>query len=692
MTDWPKHKQKTKALKKFGDRREDPYYWLRARDSKPVFQFLHAENAYTDQKLRATRGLQKKLFYEFKARIKEDDVSAPYRRGAYFYYTRHKKGREYPIYCRRKPRDKEEIILDVNAIAKKHKYFDVAAVSVSFDQNWLLFAADTVGRRFYTIYFKNLLTGEILRENIPNTTGNAVWLNDNKTVLFGRQNPKTLRFDRIYRHEIGTQKKSELIYLERNEKFFVYVSKALTNSEVFIHSESSMTSEWRSAGAFDSRPHFKLFLKRQTRHEYALFDGGDDYFVLSNDRAKNFRLLQAPKDSPGRQRWREIVPHRKDVLIEDVLVLKNWIVLEERKNGLPRLSYFSRKPFARALPKPRLQSIQFPDSTYTVELGTNAEYDTDEIRYDYESLNRPETIYSFNLKNKRSTVLKITGVPTYDRRKYVSRRLWATSHDGTKVPISLVYKKNRVKTAGKGAKGQNPLFVYGYGSYGLNCDPYFRRAAISLLDRGFVFALAHVRGGSEMGRHWYEDGRLKKKRNTFLDFIAATQVLLRKGWGKPGHVYAMGGSAGGLLMGAVANMRPDLYNGMVAVVPFVDVLTTMLDDTLPLTTNEYEEWGNPNRRGDYKYMKSYSPYDNIRRQAYPHILITTGYHDSQVQYWEPAKWLAKLRDHTTRSDRLLLLKTELSAGHSGVTGRFESLKDIALEYAFVLYLEKLSQL
>ncbi len=689
MTDWPKHKQKPNVLTKFGDRREDPYYWLRARDSKPVLDFLRAENAYTDRKLRATQSLQKKLYLEFKGRIKENDSSAPYRLGEYFYYTRYEKGREYPIYCRRKAR--EEIILDVNRLAKNHKYFDVATVSVSFDQNWLLFAADTVGRRFYTIHFKNLLTGEVLRENIPSTTGNAVWLNDSKTVLFGKQNPKTLRFDRIHQYKIGTQKKSELVYFERDEKFFVYVSKALTKREVFIHSESSTTSEWRSANAFDAHPRFKTFLKRKANHEYTLFDGGAEYFVLSNDQAKNFRLFRVDKNKCERRHWHEIIPHRGDVLIEDVLVLKDWIVLEERKNGLPRLSYFSRKVLAKSRQKPRRRSIQFPDPTYTVELGANAEYAADEFRYDYESLNRPETVYSFNFKTMRSAVLKVTEVPTFNQRKYVSRRLWATSHDGAKVPISLVYRKDRVKSSGKGTKGKNPLFVYGYGSYGLNCDPYFRRTALSLLDRGFIFAIAHIRGGSEMGRHWYESGKLQKKKNTFLDFIAATQFLLRNGWGKPGHVYAMGGSAGGLLMGAIANMRPDLYNGIVAAVPFVDALTTMLDDTLPLTTNEYEEWGNPNRRGDYKYIKSYSPYDNVRRQAYPHILITTGYHDSQVQYWEPAKWLAKLRDHTTRPERLLLLKTEMSAGHSGVTGRFESLKDIALDYAFVLYLEKLSR-
>ncbi len=697
MTDWPKHPRKVKILNKFGDRREDPYFWLRARDSKPVLEFLRAENQYTERKLHSTRKLQQILFREFKRRIKEDDVSAPYRMGDFFYYSKYKKGFEYPIYCRKravqnKPKGKEVVILNVNVIAKGHKYFDVSDVSISHDQNWLLYTADTVGRRFYTIHFKNLITGEVLRETIPDTTGNAVWLNDNRTILFGRQNRKTLRFDRIFRYEIGGGTKPELVYIEKDEKFFAHLSKSLTQNEVYINSESSMTSEWQVASAFDSHPHFRNFCRRRTRHEYSVFDGGDVYFILSNKRAKNFRLLIAEKSSIAQRFWRELVAHRKNVLIEDVIVFSDWVVLLERKDGLPQMSYFSRKN-SRAGARPRLRSIRFPDPTYTVEFGANAEYDSAEVRYVYESPNRPETTYSFNFKTRHSAEIKVAEVPSFDARKYVSRRLWATSHDGVKVPVSLVYRKDRVKTSSGGASsdGKNPLFVYGYGSYGLNSDAYFRRAAISLLDRGFIFATAHIRGGSEMGRRWYETGKLKKKKNTFLDFIAVTQHLLLCGWGRPGHVYAMGGSAGGLLMGAVANMKPELYNGIVSAVPFVDALTTMLDDSLPLTTNEYEEWGNPNRRGDYFYIKSYSPYDNIAAKPYPHILITTGYHDSQVQYWEPAKWLAKLRDHTTRPDRLLILKTEMSAGHSGVTGRYQSLKDTALAYAFVLHLENLNR-
>ncbi len=693
--EWPQHKRILKTHSKFGDRRADPYFWLRARDSKSVLDFLNVENKYADKKLKPVRQLQRKLFREFKARIKEDDVSAPFRLGSYFYFTKYKKGREYPIYCRRKIQKlgqpvkmgrerRAEVILDVNKLARKHKYFDVINVRVSHDQNWLLYAVDTVGRRFYTLHFKNLITGKTLRDAIADTTGNAVWMNDNKTVLFGRQNPKTLRADRIFKYKIGNkQSQPTLVYYEKDEKFFTYVSKSLTQNEVYIYSESSTAHEWRTTSAFDPEAKFKIFLKRAPKHEYSVFDGGDVYFILSNRRAPNFRLLVTDKKETAPKKWREVVPHRKDVLIEDVLVLKDWIVLQERKNGLPQLTYLSRGAFGFA--NPSLRTIAFPDPTYVTEIGANAEYEAKAFQYVYESPNRPETVLSFDFKTKRSVLLKAAIVPTYKKANYVSKRLWAKANDGVRVPISVVYRRDRFK------KGKNPLLVYGYGSYGLNCDPDFDRFVISLLDRGFVFAIAHIRGGSEMGRHWYDNGKLRKKKNTFSDFISTTEFLIRAGIGKLHHIYAMGGSAGGLLMGAIVNMRPDLYNGIVAAVPFVDALTTMLDDSLPLTTNEYEEWGNPNVHGDYRYIKSYSPYDNIRKQAYPHILATTGYHDSQVQYWEPAKWIAKLRDFTTRADHLYLLKTEMSAGHSGTTGRFESLKVIALEYAFILLCEGITK-
>ena len=529
---WPLHKRTLKIHSKFGDQREDPYHWLRLRDSKPVIDFLTTENKYAEKKLRPTRALQKRIFHEIKARIKQDDISAPYRLGSHLYFARYEKGREYPIYCRRKimgreptsisgPSKQDQIILDVNQIARNHNYFDVANVRVSFDQNWLVYAVDTVGRRFYTLHFKNLVTGETLREKIKDTTGNAVWLNDNKTILFSRQNPKTLRADRILKYKIGDKRgRPRLIYFEKDEKFFVSVSKSIAQNEVYIHSESNTSREWRAASAFDPHPKFKIFLKRTPKHEYSIFDGGDVYFILSNLRAPNFRLFITNKDNPAPKNWREIIPHRKNVLLEDVLVLKKWLVLEERKNGLPQFSYFSRSHLSR-----RHKAIAFPDPTYTAELGVNTEYDAETLQYEYESPNQPKTVLNFNFKTKRSNILKSAAVPTYRKTKYVSKRLWAKGHDGAKIPISVTYRRDCFK------KGKNPLLVYGYGSYGLNCDPYFRRSVISLLDRGFVFAIAHIRGGSEMGRHWYETGKLRKKKNTFFDFISATEFLLRAGFG-----------------------------------------------------------------------------------------------------------------------------------------------------------------
>ncbi|MCB0350761.1 MAG: S9 family peptidase, partial [Bdellovibrionales bacterium] len=592
----------------------------------------------------------------------------------YYYFSKFQKGEEYPIYLRKpvaKPK-KEEVLLNLNAEAKGHDFFNVNALAVSFDHNTLAYAVDTVGRRFYDLHFKTIGGGKKISDVIKATTGNIAWLNDNKTILYTKQDPETLRSYQLYKYTLGG--KSELIYEEKDPQFYISISKSLTLNEIHLNIASTTSSEVRIADA--NAPNdlkFKIFLKREKKHEYSVDDGGDRYYILSNYKAQNFRLFETNKDQTEKRYWREVVPHRSHVLLENILVLKSHIVLEEREDGLTQLSYFKRGQKKRT-------RLSFPDPTYVAGIGTNAEYETDFFRYDYQSMTRPETIFDYDFATLKSKTVKVEEVPTYNSSEYTSERLFAKATDGTKIPISLVYKKSLFK------KSKNPLYIYAYGSYGHSTDTYFRSGIISLLDRGFVFAIAHVRGGSEMGRHWYENGKLLKKKNTFTDFIDCTEALIKKGYGKKDHVYAMGGSAGGLLMGSILNMRPDLYRGVVAAVPFVDVVTTMLDDTIPLTTNEYEEWGNPNVKKYYQYIKSYSPYDNIKKQNYPNLLITTGFHDSQVQYWEPAKWIAKLRENNTGSN-LLLMKTDMSAGHSGATGRFKSLIEDALDYAFFLMLE-----
>ena len=678
----PQAKIENKKLKKFGDTRIDPYFWMRDRDSKPVLDYLQAENSYVDSVMAKTQKLQDRLVSEIRSRIKEDDSSSPYRKGDYYYYTRFEKGAEYPIYCRKfkSLEAKEEIILNVNLLAKGRSYFDVGRVAVSYDQKLLMYAVDTVGRRFYDLHFVDLATQKELKDVISSVSGNAVWLNDNKTIFYTRQDPETLRTFQVFRTELGSNT-HELVYEEKDPQFYVYLQKSLTQNEIYLTAVSNSSSETRVADANLPRGGFNLFFKRTPKIEYSVYDGGDRYFILTNDKAKNFRLMQTEKSKTDRKYWRPVVPHRENVLVEEAVVFNDYIVLEERKQGLTQLTYLKRTPQGAAK---KLTSIRFPDPTYLCGLGSNAEYKTTFFRYDYQSLTAPETTFDYDFETKTSKVVRVAPVPTYEAGLYASERVWATAKDKTKIPVSLVYKKSLFK------KGQNPLYIYGYGSYGLSSDPYFRRTVISLLDRGFVFAIAHVRGGSEMGRAWYENGKLRKKKNTFTDFIAATETCLKKGYGQKGHVYTMGGSAGGLLMGAILNMRPDLYNGAIAAVPFVDVLTTMLDDTIPLTTNEYEEWGNPNVKGDYNYIKSYSPYDNVKSLNYPNLLVTTGYHDSQVQYWEPAKWVAKLRT-MSQIRNLILFKTDMTSGHSGTTGRFESLKEDALDYAFFLMLENISE-
>lgn len=664
-------------MKLHGDLRTDPYFWMRERDTKKVLAHVGAENEFAKMHLQASKPTADVLFGEMKARIKEEDSSAPSRRGEYFYYTRFEKGKEYAIYCRKKGNLEapEEILLDINDLAKGKKYYSAAVADISTDANLLAYIVDDVGRRFYTIYFKDLTTGKILKQKIPNTTGSWTWANDNNTGFYSQQNPETLRSEKIFRYDLKKNTSTE-IYYEKDEIFNVGVGKSLNGKTIFIESSSVNSSEYLYVSADQPEEKLKVFLKREKNHEYDVEDGGDGFYIRTNWKAVNFRLMKASYDKTDKKHWREVVAHRKTVYLQNFAVFESFLATEVREKGLTQIEIRLRQ-------KPQKSLIAFKDPVYLAGLGLNQEYSTSTLRYAYSSLVQPDAVYDYNLKTKKSLLVKQKEIPTYEAKHYASERIWAKAKDGARIPVSLVYRKDLFK------KSQNPLLVYGYGSYGISMEAQFRPNVVSLLDRGFVYAIAHIRGGQELGREWFEKGRLMHKKNTFTDFIAATEQLLKAGYGKAGHVYMQGGSAGGLLMGAVMNLRPDLYRGVHAAVPFVDVLTTMLDASIPLTTGEYEQWGNPNEKKAYNYIKSYSPYDNISPQKYPHVLITTGYHDSQVQYWEPLKWAAKLRDNN-QADTLILMKTEMGAGHSGVTGRFSRTREIADEYAFLVWLESVN--
>jgi oligopeptidase B len=670
----PKAKQTPYKMEKLGDIRVDPYYWMKERDSKPVLEYITAENDYYKNSLKDAEPITEQLFKEMKARIKEDDTSVPYKEGDYYYYSRVEKGKEYTIYCRKYKNleAKEEIILDVNELAKGKKYYSASVIDTSPNQEILAYAVDDVGRRFYAIHFKNLKTGKTLTETVPNTTGNWAWANDNKTGFFSKQHPETLRAEKVFRYTLGDKEPTEILY-EKDDIFNVGVGRSRNGKQIFIVTGSFDSSEYRYLSADKPMDKFKLFLKREEDHEYAIEDGGDGFYIRTNWKAKNFKLMKSPYSKTAKANWKDVIAHRQKVYLEDFAVFKDFLTTEVRENGLVQIEVMDRKTKKKKL-------IEFPDPAYVAGLGTNREYETDFVRYGYNSLVNQQSTYDYNVATGKSTLVKRQEVPTYNPELYKMERSWAKASDGTKVPISLVYRKDKFK------KNENPLFIYGYGSYGLSMDAGFRSSIISLLDRGFVFAIAHIRGGQELGRDWYEQGRMMNKKNTFTDFVACTEHLLKEGYGKIGHVYMEGGSAGGLLMGAVMNLRPDLYRGVHAAVPFVDVLTTMLDPSIPLTTAEYEQWGNPNQKKAYNYIKGYSPYDNVTPRKYPNVLITTGYHDSQVQYWEPLKWVAKLRDNN-KADTKIFMRTEMSAGHSGVTGRFARTKEVAQDYSFFLWLE-----
>ncbi len=669
--------KKPQLLEIHGHQRIDDYYWMNDRENPEVIDYLNQENVYLREVMKPTEEFQNSLFEEMKGRIKEDDQSVPYFKSGYHWYVRYEKGEEYPIYCRKKGslESAEEVILNVNELARGKSFYQVGGTATTPDQRILAFAADEVGRRIYTIYFKNLETEKIYPESIPEITGNFVWAADNQTLFYSKQDPETLRSHRIYKHVLGTDcATDELIFEETDEEFSCVVHKTKSERFILIHSESTISSEVRFIEATAPTASFQVLQERIPHLEYAADHYGEHFYIRTNDQAQNFKLVKAPVTNPRKANWEDVIPHRSEVLLEDFDLFAKYLVTQERSNGLTQIQILPWEGEGH--------SLQFDDETYTAWISTNPEFETDILRFGYNSLTTPSSVYDYHLISREKTLLKQQEVVGgYDSSEFYSERIWAKAQDEVMVPISLVYKKSIFSKNGK-----NPLLLYSYGSYGYSMDAYFSSNRLSLLNRGFVFAIAHIRGGEDLGRHWYEDGKMLRKRNTFTDFIACAEHLIHENYTSPEHLHAMGGSAGGLLMGAVINMRPELFRGVIANVPFVDVVTTMLDESIPLTTGEFQEWGNPKHQEYYEYMLSYSPYDNVEEKAYPNLLVTSGLHDSQVQYWEPTKWVAKLRDKKTDSN-LLLLHTNMEAGHGGASGRFNALKELALEYAFLLMLE-----
>lgn len=663
----------------------DNYYWLndyfkKGPDSKKVITYLEEENAYLDTMMAFTKPLQEKLFGEMKGRIKEKDESVPVFQNGYYYYTRTEEGKQYLKYCRKKEnlQAPEEILLDVDALAQSHSYYSAVGFNISPDNKLLAFGVDTLSRRQYTLHIKDLETGEMLPDQIENTEGGSVWAADNKTLFYTENNPATLLTEKIKRHVLRSDTTSDVVvYYEKDPSNYIDVAKSKSGNFIFIVSQATLSSEVSFIRADQPDSDFRVLQPRMKDVLYNVSDEGSKFYIRTNLDAKNFRLMECAYDNTQSSAWKEVIPHRTDVLLEGIEVFKNFLVIDERKDGLTRLRVRNKAG--------EEHYIDFGEAAYNTGTGANPEFSSQILRYNYTSLVTPASVYDYDMTSKEKKLMKQQEViGGYDQRQYTTERLYANATDGARIPISLVYKNGLVKD------GKAPLLLYAYGSYGISMDASFSSNRLSLLNRGFVFAIAHIRGGQEMGRQWYEDGKMMKKKNTFTDFIDCGKFLVKEKYTSPGHLYAQGGSAGGLLMGAVVNMAPELWRGAIAQVPFVDVVTTMMDASIPLTTNEYDEWGNPADRSAYEYMKSYSPYDNVEKKEYPNLLVTTGLHDSQVQYFEPAKWVARLR--TTKTDsNLLLLHTNMDYGHGGASGRFDYLKNIALEYTFMLALEGINE-
>jgi oligopeptidase B len=642
---------------------------------------LEKENDYYEKKTSHTKEFQDKIFKEIKNRIKEDDKSVPYFLNGYWYITKFKKNKDYPIYVRKKETldSKEQILFDCNFLAKNYDFFNLSNIKISPDNKLAAHSIDTVSRRLYTIKIKNLETGEFLNDCIDNTSGNFAWGNDNTTLFYTNRDSETLRNDKIYKHVLGTNSKDdELVFHEKDNTFYTNVSKSKSNKFIVIASYSTLTSEFQFLNADTPHDDFKLFSKRKRGLEYSINHFENYFYIITNtDNSKNYKLMKTSVKNTDYNNWINVIDHRKGVLIEGIDVFKNHLVISERSNGLNRINI-------KKWDDSEDYYLDFNCETYSAYTTNNIDFNTNILRYGFNSLTDPPCVIDFNMETKEKTIRKQQQVldPDFDKDNYISERIWSKSEDGTDVPISLVYKKGLQKNS------KNPLLLYGYGSYGNTIDPYFSISRLSLLNRGFIFAIAHVRGSEYMGREWYENGKLLNKKNTFRDFISCTKYLISQGYTNSKQSYAYGGSAGGLLIGSVINLAPELYNGVISAVPFVDVVTTMLDESIPLTTGEYDEWGNPNEKEYYNYILSYSPYDNVSQINYPNILVTTGLYDSQVQYWEPAKWVAKLRE-LKKDNNLLLLNINMSSGHGGASGRFEALKEVAKEYAFLFDLEKI---
>ena len=669
-----------------GDTVVDNYYWMidyfkKGPDSTKVVDYLTAENKYVDTMMSGTKAFREDLFKELKGRVKEKDESVPYLENGYYYYRKTEDGKQYYKLCRKKGSldAPEEILMDVDEMAKGHPYYSVSGYTVSPDNKMMAYGVDSVSRRQYVLHVKDLETGKIYKDKVDNTEGYAVWAADNKSMFYTAKNPTTLLSEKIKKHILGTDAATDVVvYEEKDKSNYIGVAKVKSGKFILIYSSATMSDEIRMIPADQPTAAFKVFTPRTKDVKYDVVALDDKFLIVTNWDAQNFRLMETPLDKPGKENWKEVIPNRKDVLLSGVDEYKDFIVLSERKNGLSQLQI-------KSLKSPDGHYLDFGEPTYTARNTGNPEYNSKTFRYVYTSMTTPNSVYDYNMETKAKTLLKEQEVVGgYKKEDYVTERVYATAKDGTKVPISLVYKKGLKKD------GSAPLLLYGYGSYGATMDAGFSSNNLSLLNRGFVYALAHIRGGQEMGRYWYDDGKLMKKMNTFTDFIDCGNFLITEKFTSKGHLYAQGGSAGGLLMGAVINLAPDMWNGIIAQVPFVDVVNTMLDESIPLTTNEFDEWGNPKKKDAYTYMKSYSPYENIEKKAYPNMLVTTGLHDSQVQYFEPAKWVAKLR--ATKTDKnILLLKTDMDFGHGGASGRFDYLKDIALNYAFLFALEGISE-
>jgi oligopeptidase B len=678
------------TLKMHNDVRIDNYFWMRLSDeqklaaqqdaqTKKVIDYLEEENSYHDKITAFSTNFEKQLFEEMKGRIKEDDSSVPYEDNGYFYSTRFEIGMQYPIYSRQKGNLKavEKIMFNVNEMAKDFDYFQLGGLSISNDNKLAVFATDTISRRQYFLRIKNLETGEIYKDVIENTTGGSVWANDNKTIFYAKKDPNTLRSEKIYRHVLGTSAEQDVeVFHEVDETFGTYVTKSKSDKYIIIGSYSTVSTEAQFLDANNPTGNFTMLQARERDLEYSVSHFEDDFYLLTNkDGATNFKLMKTSVSSTAKENWTDVIPHREDTLLEDFSIFKEYLVLEERNNGLNkvRIKRWDEKDD---------YYLPFNEETYSVGVYSNPDFDTQVIRYSYNSMTTPASVIDFNMNTQAKEIKKEQEVlgGKFNKENYISKRIWAPARDGKKVAISLVYHKDTKLDE------NTALLQYAYGSYGYTIPDGFSTTRLSLLDRGFVYALAHIRGSEYLGRNWYEDGKMLHKKNTFNDFIDCSKYLIDQKYTSEKHLYAMGGSAGGLLMGAIVNMNPELYNGIIAAVPFVDVISTMIDDSIPLTTGEYDEWGNPNDKEYYNYIKSYSPYDQVKAKSYPNMLVTTGYHDSQVQYWEPAKWVAKLRELKTDTN-VLLLRTNMEAGHGGASGRFDALKETAKDYTFLLALE-----